>query len=217
CLGRKAHAGEVCRHTSPRLARGRARTILERQSGVRSRRRRALRPIVPAERHGRSGGLGASGRQAATQRAGGDGAAVRADAAALAAPGRGGGLGAVDAAAGGGGARAAGAGGRAVTHPSLALTGVSKSYGSVHALNDISLQASAGERLALVGHNGAGKTTLFKLLLSILRPDRGEIQVLGKSPQAARAAGSIGFLPETIAFDPAMRGIEALRFWARLK
>jgi len=104
-----------------------------------------------------------------------------------------------------------------VTHPSLALTGVSKSYGSVHALNDISLQASAGERLALVGHNGAGKTTLFKLLLSILRPDRGEIQVLGKSPQAARAAGSIGFLPETIAFDPAMRGIEALRFWARLK
>lgn len=104
-----------------------------------------------------------------------------------------------------------------MTGHAVELVGVSKRYGDVHALNDVSLQAAAGERLALVGHNGAGKTTLFKLLLSILRPDSGEIRVLGKDPVQARAGGSIGFLPETIAFDPAMRGIEALRFCARLK
>lgn len=104
-----------------------------------------------------------------------------------------------------------------MTTVNIALENVSKRYGDVHALDDVSLRAAAGERLALVGHNGAGKTTLLKLLLAIIRPDRGTIRVLGDAPDRARARGAIGFLPETIAFDPAMRGIEVLRFCARLK
>lgn len=104
-----------------------------------------------------------------------------------------------------------------MTAMTIALEGVSKRYGDVHALNDVSLRVAAGERLALVGHNGAGKTTLLKLLLAIIRPDRGTIRVLNDAPERARASGAIGFLPEAIAFDPAMRGIEVLRFYARLK
>ncbi len=97
------------------------------------------------------------------------------------------------------------------------LQNVFKRYGAVPALEDISLQVAPGERLALTGHNGAGKTTLFKLLLGILKPDAGRIRIGGQTPDEARQGGSVGFLPETIAFDPAMTGREVLRFLARLK
>ncbi|MCB8982862.1 MAG: ABC transporter ATP-binding protein [Ardenticatenaceae bacterium] len=58
-----------------------------------------------------------------------------------------------------------------------------KTYGSVTAVDDISLQVSAGEIFAIVGPNGAGKTTAVESIMGLRRPDSGEIRVLGLNPQ----------------------------------
>src|SRR5437762_1209024 len=81
-----------------------------------------------------------------------------------------------------------------MTAPSLQATGVSKSFGHVQALKDMSLEAYAGEVLALVGDNGAGKSTLVKVLAGVTRPDSGELAVRGESltfhaPRDAHSAG----------------------------
>ena len=57
----------------------------------------------------------------------------------------------------------------------LSLRGVSKSFGGIHAVHDISFEVRAGESIGLVGPNGAGKTTLFNCVCGQLRNDDGEI------------------------------------------
>jgi simple sugar transport system ATP-binding protein len=74
------------------------------------------------------------------------------------------------------------------------VRGVSKNYGNVVALDDVSLQLRAGEVVGLVGDNGAGKSTLVKILSGAHAPDSGEILLAGeerqwKSPQEALEAG----------------------------
>jgi Cu-processing system ATP-binding protein len=73
--------------------------------------------------------------------------------------------------------------------------------------------------IALVGHNGAGKTTLIKLMLGLARPTAGSVAVLGQDPAAGEAAvrRRLGYLPETVSFNPALTGRETLRFYVRLK
>lgn len=76
----------------------------------------------------------------------------------------------------------------------LEVRSISKSYGPVQALRDVSLSLERGEVLGLLGDNGAGKTTLVKCVAGTLRPDSGTILVDGHevrvdSPQAARALG----------------------------
>ena len=57
----------------------------------------------------------------------------------------------------------------------LAVKGLSKSFGGVHAVRGVSFSVAAGELLAMIGPNGAGKTTCFNLLNGQLAPDAGEI------------------------------------------
>ncbi len=73
-----------------------------------------------------------------------------------------------------------------------------KSYGSTIALEDVSLEVSKGELVVLVGPNGSGKTTLLRILLGLLRPDRGEVSVMGYTPwrMPVRARMEIGYAPE---------------------
>ncbi len=97
------------------------------------------------------------------------------------------------------------------------LSGLTKRYGADDAVRDVSLQLGRGECIALIGHNGAGKTTLMKLMLGLIRPTSGTVRVLGQDPADARARGQIGFLPENVAFNPALTGRELLTFYARLK
>ena len=61
----------------------------------------------------------------------------------------------------------------------VTITGISKSHGAQHLFDDVSLQISAGRRIAIVGANGAGKTTLVKLLARLYEPDGGRILVDG--------------------------------------
>jgi len=62
----------------------------------------------------------------------------------------------------------------------VALTGISKHYGAVHALRSVSLQVSTGEVLGLVGENGAGKSTLIGILSGNVRPDEGSMTIDGE-------------------------------------
>jgi branched-chain amino acid transport system ATP-binding protein len=62
----------------------------------------------------------------------------------------------------------------------LAVEGLAKSFGGVKAVDDVSFRVSEGELLALIGPNGAGKTTCFNMLNGQLRPNRGEVRLLGE-------------------------------------
>jgi len=74
----------------------------------------------------------------------------------------------------------------------LALSDLSKSYGSVHAVRSIDLAIEPGETVAILGPNGAGKSTTIDMILGLTRPDTGNISVFGRSPSDAVAAGAVG-------------------------
>ncbi len=63
--------------------------------------------------------------------------------------------------------------------PAVRLTGVSKSFGGVRALNEVNLEVKAGEIHALLGGNGAGKSTVLKILRGVHTPDAGRVEVFG--------------------------------------
>jgi branched-chain amino acid transport system ATP-binding protein len=63
----------------------------------------------------------------------------------------------------------------------LSVKGLHKSFGGVQAVQDVSFQVAAGELLALIGPNGAGKSTCFNMLNGQLKPDTGEVTLLGRS------------------------------------
>ena len=92
----------------------------------------------------------------------------------------------------------------------VAVNGVEKSYGAVKALRDVSFDLGPGRLSALVGHNGAGKTTLIKLMLGLIRAERGAVRVLDEDPAAGEfsARRQLGYLPENVAFNAALTGRE---------
>jgi len=78
--------------------------------------------------------------------------------------------------------------------PLVEMTGISKSFGALRAVDEMSCDLHEGEVVALLGHNGAGKTTLIKVLAGVYAPDGGEMKLRGRpvrfsSPRDARAAG----------------------------
>ena len=78
--------------------------------------------------------------------------------------------------------------------PYLELDGISKRFGSISALRDVSMSVFSGEVVALVGDNGAGKSTLVKVISGFLKPDAGALRIAGRdlrlsSPHVAAAHG----------------------------
>jgi len=78
--------------------------------------------------------------------------------------------------------------------PLVEMQGIHKSFGGLHAVEDVSVDLHAGEVVGVLGHNGAGKSVLMKILSGALEPDSGEIRIRGAateldSPRAARANG----------------------------
>ncbi|MDY0012234.1 MAG: ATP-binding cassette domain-containing protein [Rhodocyclaceae bacterium] len=82
--------------------------------------------------------------------------------------------------------------------PAIRLEKVSFAYQGIPALEDVSLDVEEGEFLGLVGPNGGGKSTLLRLVLGLLVPDRGRIDVFGEPP--ARARQALGYVPQFATF-----------------
>ncbi len=97
--------------------------------------------------------------------------------------------------------------------------GLSKRYGDVLAVDDVSFRAEAGEVVGFLGPNGAGKTTTMRLLTGFLPATEGTVRIAGhdifEAPGLARRA--IGYLPETPPLYPEMQVQSYLRYVARLK
>lgn len=83
----------------------------------------------------------------------------------------------------------------ATLSPPIAVTGVTKRYNDVVALDDVSLEVGAGEIFGLVGPNGAGKTSLIRTILDVIKPDSGTVRVFGRAFQPGDL-DRIGYLPE---------------------
>ena len=104
--------------------------------------------------------------------------------------------------------------------PVIEIGCVGKSFHGDVAVRDITFNVAAGEAVAMIGHNGAGKTTIMKMLLGLIAPSSGSVKVFGDDMRRSgrdKAARRIGYLPESITFPPHMTGLEALRYFARLK
>lgn len=109
--------------------------------------------------------------------------------------------------------------GTANAKPAIVGRSLVKEYGAHRAVDGVDFALPVGGTLALIGHNGAGKTTLMKLILGLVRPSSGELEVLGRQPASAGLdyRRQIGFLPENVAFHDELSGIQTLQFYARLK
>jgi ABC-2 type transport system ATP-binding protein len=94
--------------------------------------------------------------------------------------------------------------------PALVLQSVSKTYGTIRAVDGVSFRASAGEFIALLGPNGAGKTTLFQLLSGLFVPDSGRIEIMGhdmlRDPVPALAKLGIVFQQPTLDLELSVIG-----------
>ncbi|GGR55511.1 ABC transporter ATP-binding protein [Streptomyces sp. MBT70] len=80
----------------------------------------------------------------------------------------------------------------ATTTPVVGFDQVTKTYGSVRAVDGLSLRLYPGETVALLGPNGAGKSTTLDLLLGLKQPDSGSVALFGTSPREAIVAGRVG-------------------------
>jgi ABC-2 type transport system ATP-binding protein len=100
----------------------------------------------------------------------------------------------------------------------LTISNLTKSYGSLVALDDVSLVLEQGEFFGLLGPNGAGKTTLMSLVAGIRRADRGEILWEGEKFRQERIEqrAQLGFVPQALALYEELSGEENLRLFGRL-
>lgn len=92
---------------------------------------------------------------------------------------------------------------------------VSKSYGTVKALDGLSFTVEPGEIVALLGPNGAGKTTAIEILLGLRTPDSGDVAIGGESPKSVGARRHIAATPQNTGFPDALTVREVVTFVAR--
>lgn len=98
----------------------------------------------------------------------------------------------------------------------LKVSGLTKSFGQVLAVDDLSFAVEPGEIYGFLGANGAGKTTTLRMVLDIIRPTAGAIEVLGNAPDR-RNTGAIGFLPEERGLYSNMSAIDVITYFGQLK
>jgi ABC-2 type transport system ATP-binding protein len=98
----------------------------------------------------------------------------------------------------------------------LQVQHISKTYAQVQAVDDLSFDVSQGEIFGLLGPNGAGKTTTIRMILDLIKPDVGEIRVLG-GPMTEATKSRIGYLPEERGLYEDMTLLDTLLFLGQLK
>jgi ABC-2 type transport system ATP-binding protein len=94
----------------------------------------------------------------------------------------------------------------------VSLRGMTKRFGSLRAVDDLSLEIQRGETVALLGPNGAGKSTTVSMLLGLLAPDSGAASVLGMTPTEAIQRGRIGAMLQEGSLMPGVRVGELLDY-----
>ena len=97
----------------------------------------------------------------------------------------------------------------------LELSGLSKRFGSLQALDDLSLSLARGEIVGFVGANGAGKSTTMRIVMGVLAADSGAVTWMG-APVDAAIRRTIGYMPEERGLYPRMKVVEQLIYLARL-
>ncbi len=102
--------------------------------------------------------------------------------------------------------------------PILELQDLARSFGSLVAVDNLSLAVERGEMFALLGPNGAGKSTTIKMLTTLLPPSAGTARVDGRDivRQPAAVRRIIGYVPQMLSADGTLTGMENLMVFARL-
>jgi ABC-2 type transport system ATP-binding protein len=100
--------------------------------------------------------------------------------------------------------------------PAIAIEHASKVFGTLRALDDVTLSIATGETFGLIGPNGSGKTTLIRLLLGLLRPTSGSVRVLGRAMPSRRVARQIGYMTQSSALYNELSIAENLAFFGSL-
>jgi len=98
--------------------------------------------------------------------------------------------------------------------PALDVSGVSKSYGPVRALSNVSFSVPAGEIVGLLGPNGAGKSTMMKSILGLVHPEAGTIRLFGREvgDDPVSQKRRVGYVPESPSLYEFLTGAEYLDF-----
>ena len=100
--------------------------------------------------------------------------------------------------------------------PAVSLRDLVKTFGPHRAVDGISLEVTRGLIFGLIGPNGAGKTTTIRMILDIIRPDSGEVRVLGL-PAGGSARDKVGYLPEERGLYRKTKVLEMLEFQGAIK
>lgn len=98
----------------------------------------------------------------------------------------------------------------------ISIRGVTKTFGKLTAVDNLTLKIPYGSLCGFLGPNGAGKTTTIRMVMAIIFPDSGELSVLGKA-SAIESKDRIGYLPEERGVYRKMKTVEYLVYMARLK
>jgi ABC-2 type transport system ATP-binding protein len=102
--------------------------------------------------------------------------------------------------------------------PAIKVQNLDKNFGDVHAVNDVSFDLKQGEIFSLLGPNGAGKTTTIGMISGLLKPDAGDVWLMGHSisddPKAAKA--TLGVVPQEIALYEDISARANLTFWGKM-
>ncbi|MHB1501132.1 MAG: ABC transporter ATP-binding protein [Candidatus Dormibacteria bacterium] len=105
-----------------------------------------------------------------------------------------------------------------MTDPAVLCRNLTKTYGRIEALRDLTLTVPRGSVFGLLGQNGAGKSTAIRILATLTSPTSGTVRVAGSSvtQEAERVRRQLGYLPQDVAFPRWMNGREYLLFAASL-
>jgi len=100
--------------------------------------------------------------------------------------------------------------------PAVLVENVSKRFGQVEVVHELSFDVRAGEVLGFLGPNGAGKTTMMRMILDIIRPDAGRIEVFG-GPPGLPQQHRVGYLPEERGLYRDVTTVDTLAYFGALK